>query len=114
MALFHMSRRFFQFVTVIVGLATASLALAGEYSFKVHNKTTVAIAKVLVKEPGGSWGSFDIGGEIAPGKIVKLVWSENTNNEECKQWIKVVYADGSEAEPAKFDFCENDLVIEFE
>ena len=89
-------------------------AASDNYSFKVHNKTSVGITKVLVKEAGGGWGAFDIGTMIEPGRSAKLVWAGHTNNQDCEQWIKVVYADGSEAKATKFDFCEPDLEIEFE
>ena len=89
-------------------------AASDNYSFKVHNKTSVGITKVLVKEAGGGWGAFDIGTMIEPGRSVKLVWAGHTNSQDCEQWIKVVYADGSEAKATKFDFCEPDLEIEFE
>lgn len=85
-----------------------------EYSFKVHNKTEQKIKQVLVSEDKKTWGKFDIGSGIAKGKTVKLVWDKSTNKEGCKQWVKAVYADGEESEPAKFDFCEEDLEIEFE
>ena len=87
---------------------------ADDYSFKVHNKTSVGITKVLVKEAGGSWGAFDVGTMIKPGATAKLVWAGHTNTQDCEQWIKVVYADGSETKAAKFDFCETDLELEFE
>jgi hypothetical protein len=92
----------------------AGIAIAGDYSFKVHNKTSVGITKVLVREAGGGWGAFDIGSMIEPGRTAKLVWADHTNDQDCEQWIKVVYADGSETKAAKFDFCEEDLELEFE
>ena len=109
-----------QALFVVLGVAAlavfsqAGSAVAGDYSFKVHNKSDVGITKVLVREAGGSWGSFDIGTMIEPGRTAKLVWAKHTNNQDCEQWIKVVYADGSEAKATKFDFCEDDLEIEFE
>ena len=115
-----MSEMLRKFRVCIISLATAMfllhgvVAMAGDYSFKVHNKTSVGITKVLVRESGGKWGSFDIGSMIEPGRTAKLVWAEHTNDQDCEQWIKVVYADGSEAEATKFDFCEKDLVLEFE
>ncbi|MHC1791880.1 hypothetical protein [Solidesulfovibrio sp.] len=95
-------------------LFSVSLATAGDYSFKVHNGTGVGITKVLVKESGGRWGAFNIGSMIEPGHSATLVWAEHTNDQGCDQWIKVVYADGSESKASKFDFCESDLELEFE
>ncbi|MGA7617732.1 MAG: hypothetical protein WBX15_21420 [Thermoanaerobaculia bacterium] len=34
--------------------------------------------------------------------------------EECQEYIKAVFSDGSVSDPKKFDFCEDDLEIEFE
>ena len=101
-------------------LALALLALgvasvnAAEFSFKVHNKSDTKIKEILVSQDGKTYGHFDVGAGIAPNKTVTLVWDKSTDNEECKQFVKAVYSDGSESEPAKFDFCEEDLEIEFE
>lgn len=84
-----------------------------EYSFKVHNGTDETIKKILVSENKKSWGFFKIGSGIKPGKTVNLVWDPSTDDGPCKNWIKAVFADGSESDPAKFDFCEDDLVLEF-
>jgi hypothetical protein len=105
----------------VLGMATAAFALssltvfaADEYSFKLHNKTEQKIKQVLVSEDKKTWGKFDIGSGIGAGKTVTLVWDKSTNKESCKQWVKAVYADGEESKPAKFNFCEEDLEIEFE
>jgi hypothetical protein len=44
---------------------------------------------------------------------MKLIWDANTNNQDCKQHVKAVWSDGSEAQPAIFDFCKKNLAIEF-
>ena len=85
-----------------------------EYSFTVHNKTKSRITKILVSETGKKYAPFDIGRGIGAGKKATLVWDKSTNSESCNQFVKAVYADGSESEPSKFDFCEEDLVLEFE
>ncbi len=87
---------------------------AQEYSFIVHNKTDTRITKILVSEDGKTYGYFDIGKGIGAGKKVTLAWDKSTNNESCHQWVKAVYADGDESEPARFNFCEDELEIEFE
>ncbi|MGZ5051312.1 MAG: hypothetical protein ACXWF8_05980 [Methylobacter sp.] len=96
-------------------LVTASVAQAagGDYSFKVHNTTNSKITKILVSENGKSWGEFDIGSGIAAGATETLVWDSSTNNESCNQYFKASFADGSESESTKFDFCEKDLTLEF-
>jgi hypothetical protein len=94
------------------GLMTTS-AQAEEFSFTATNGTKSAVTKVLVSENKKDWGYFDIGSGIKPGATVDLVWDKSTNTEACSQWVKANFADGSESEPAKFDFCEDGLEIEF-
>ena len=100
----------FAFVLMSVSF---SYAQDSEFSFKVHNKTDSTIKKLLVSEDGKKWSNFDIGAGIAPRKSATMVWSKTTDNEKCVQWVKAVYADKSESTPAKFDFCEEDLEMEF-
>lgn len=96
-------------------LATSFIAQAAEseYSFKVHNSTKTTIKKLLLSEDGKKWGTFDIGKGIAAGKTADLVWDSSTDNSGCDWWVKAVYADGSETEVVKFDFCEKGLELEF-
>ena len=44
---------------------------------------------------------------------MELIWDKSTDNGNCEWHLKAVFADGSESDPAKFDFCEKDLVVEF-
>lgn len=99
----------------IVLLLTTSLAFAAdEYSFEVKNNTDQTIKKILVSEDGKEYGYFDIGKGIKAGQTMELVWDASTNGESCKQYFKAVFADGSESEATKFDFCEEGLVLEFD
>lgn len=111
------------FNSVRMGLAAIAFGLAGngmlatgahaeEFSFTATNTTDSTITEVLVSEDKSEWGYFDIGSGIKPGETVDLVWSQSTNNEACNQWMKAVYADGSESEAAKFDFCEDGLELD--
>ena len=85
-----------------------------EYSFKVTNTTKDKITKLLASEDGENYGNFELSREgIPPGKTVTLNWDKSTNSKGCKWFLKAVYADGSETEAKKFDFCEADLEIEF-
>jgi hypothetical protein len=79
---------------------------AGDYYFYVENKTNSRIVKLEVSEDKRDWGFFDIGRGIGKGRSSKLVWDDSTNNEECEQWVRARFADGSASEPAKFDFCQ--------
>ena len=94
-------------------MASVSAFAAEEYKFQVTNSTKSVIKKILVSEDGKKYGYFDIGKGIKPGETVDLVWDKSTNNEACKQLVKAVYADGSESEPADFDFCESEVALEF-
>jgi hypothetical protein len=89
------------------------LALAEDYSFKVHNNTEKVITKLLCSEDGETYGFFDIGDGIKPGDTETLVWNKSTNSQSCKQWFKAVWEDGEEGKPVKFDFCEKGLTLEF-
>jgi len=105
------------FVAVVLGIAASGMLATGvqaeEYSFTATNTTNSAVTEVLVSQDKAEWGYFDIGSGIKPGSTSNLVWNQSTNDENCAQWVKAVFADGSESEPAKFDFCESGLEIEF-
>ncbi len=106
--------KFFKSLIAAIALAAASLAVqAEEYSFKVHNTAGSDIKQLLVSEDGQEWGHFDIGSGIAAGASETLVWDESTNDEDCKQYFKVVFADGEESDSVIFDFCEEGLELEF-
>lgn len=104
----------FAFALVSFTAAYAVTQPTPEYSFKVTNKTGVTIKKLLASEDGKSYGFFDIGKGIAPGKTVTLVWDKSTDDGNCEQYFKAVYADGAESEAVAFDFCEEDLELVFE
>lgn len=106
------------FIGIMIFALAAVLGLSGkasaqDYQFKVHNTTKNTIKKLMVSEDNKKWGSFNVGKGIAPGATEMIAWDNSTNNEECKQYIKAVYDDGSETEPAIFDFCEKKLELEF-
>jgi hypothetical protein len=97
----------------VVTALFSSVALADDYSFKVHNNTKETITKLLVSEDGKTYGFFDIGDGIKAGDTETLVWDKSTNSQSCHQWFKAVWASGEEGKPVKFDFCEKDLTLEF-
>jgi hypothetical protein len=100
-------------VALIFMSGTLSVARTPEYKFKVHNNTKSAIKKLQVSEDGKKWGFFDIGSGIGAGQTVELVWDKATDNEACEQYFKVQFADGEWSDAVKFNFCEKDLVLEF-
>jgi hypothetical protein len=95
-------------------LMSFTVSYAQEVSFKVTNNTKVVIKKLLVAEAGKKYKYFDIGTGIKPGQTIKLVWDKSAYNDNCEQYFKAVYADGTETEPAKFDFCEDELELVFD
>lgn len=107
----------FGIAAIALGIAgqgiVATAAHAEEFSFTATNTTKTAITGILVSENKNDWGYFDIGSGIKPGATTNLVWDQSTNSESCDQWVKATYADGTESEPAKFDFCESGLKIDF-
>ena len=94
-------------------MLVAYTCLAESYKFGIKNTTDTTIVKLLVSETGKTWAPFDIGSGIAPGESGTMLWDESTDDENCEQKVKAVYADGSESEPATFDFCEAGLDLEF-
>lgn len=103
-----------------LALVTAALllssvaAVADEYKFTVTNNTNTKITKILVSQDGEEYGFFNIGSGIPSGKTVTLVWDQSTAGENCQQYFKAVFANGEESEPQDFDFCEEEVAIEFE
>ena len=93
--------------------AIANAADDDNGQFKVKNTTETKIVKLLASEDGKTYGNFDIGSGIAPGKTVTLNWGKNTKDTGCKWFLKAVFSDGEESEAKKFDFCEEDLELEF-
>lgn len=98
-------------LTGAVLLAWASVGHA--WDFTVTNATGSAITRILASEDGKTWGEFKLSGPVAPGGSMQLVWAPSTENTGCEWQVKAVYQDGSESDPATFDFCEEDLELEF-
>ena len=112
---FHLVAKATLLAVALLSFASPQLARGAddEYSFKVHNTTKFLIKKLLASEDGKTYGFFDIGDGIKAGATVKLVWDKSTNSGDCKQYFKAVFADGDESPSVKFDFCEEDLELEF-
>lgn len=91
----------------------ACTGVASAYDFVVSNATSVKITGVQASEDGKTWGAFDVGAGIPAHSKTKLIWSSETDESNCEWQVMATYADGSESEPETFDFCEEDLEIEF-
>lgn len=97
-----------------LALPALQAAAADEWHFKVTNATETRITKLQVSQDKKTWGDFDIGRGIAPGKTETLVWDSSTDDENCEQWIRAKFSDGSTSAPSKQNFCEDlDTPIEF-
>ncbi|MEY4359500.1 MAG: hypothetical protein RLZZ631_986 [Cyanobacteriota bacterium] len=95
------------FALVATSLLSASPAGAEQWYFYVQNKSSSRITQLETKEKGGSWGSFELDGGIRSGETSKLIWDASTNTQDCKQYIRASFADGSTSEPVLFDFCKD-------
>ena len=91
----------------------ACIGGANAYEFDITNSTEVKIVSIEASEDGKSWGNFDIGAGLAGGASTTITWDASTDNSGCSWQVRASYADGSESEPKAFDFCEEDLEIEF-
>lgn len=97
---------------ILAAVLAALPALAQAYSFDITNNASQAITAIEVSEDGESWGAFS-GNTIKPGTTVTAEWDSSTDDSGCEWQLRAKYADGSESEPASFDFCEKDLQVEF-
>lgn len=101
-------------VFILICIPMRNAGAEDEYTFKVHNTTKDKITKLLASEDGEKYGSFDVGrAGIEPGQTMTLSWDKSTNKSSCNWYIKAVFDDGSETPAKKFDFCEEDLELEF-
>lgn len=98
---------------LLTALAMLSGSAFAEYSFNLSNNTDSKIVKIEVTDDGETWGRFDIGSGIAAGTASKLVWDASTDDGACEWTFRATFADGSESEDVDFDFCEEDLELEF-
>jgi hypothetical protein len=96
-----------------VALLLASPAAFAEYTFQISNNTDSKIVAVHVSEDGNTWGEFNIGSGIAAGATATMQWDDSTDESSCEWSFMATFADGSESEAVDFDFCEDELVIEF-
>lgn len=84
-----------------------------QYTFKVHNGNVQKITGLLASEDGKKFSNFAIGAGIKVGETVTLNWDKSTNKSDCNWYIKAVYADKSVGEAVKFNFCDEDVLIDF-
>lgn len=95
-------------------LLLASPAAFAEYQFQIENNSGQDIVAVVVSEDGEDWGAFDIGAGIPAGVTADMVWASSTDESGCVWYFMAAFADGSDSDVVEFDFCEDELVIQFE
>ena len=110
----HLSRIALGVVTIALSVSPLYAASQEKISFRVHNKSNLKIVKLLVSQDGVEYGHFNIGAGIKAGATILLAWEAGTEDETCEQYVKAVFSEGSESEPTQFNFCEENLEIEFE
>ncbi|MEP6944614.1 MAG: hypothetical protein ABJA02_01765 [Acidobacteriota bacterium] len=109
----HLSRITLGAIIAALSISFVYASSTVDYRFKVHNKSGLKIVKLLASPDGKKYRNFDIGSGIKAGSTMELVWDQSTDSGNCEWHLKAVFSDGSESEPAVFDFCEEDLVVEF-
>jgi hypothetical protein len=99
-------------------LAVCLLALPAlshaSYKFTIANNTDQDIVGIEVSENGKSWGEFDVGDGIPAGNSAEATWAEHTDDSNCEWMFRAEFEDGSTSEEVAFDFCDEDLTIEFD
>lgn len=101
-----------RYIVAAALLAVPFMAHA-EYTFDIVNNSSSKIVGLKVSEDGKTWGDFDVGAGIGPGQSATATWDQSTDESGCEWQVKAEYADGSESGAATFDFCEEDLELEF-
>jgi hypothetical protein len=100
-------------VSFAISYAHPAKAKPMDYRYKVHNLSSSRITQLMASDDGKKYLPFDIGAGIKPGETMELVWDKSTDNGACEWWVKAAFADGGVSPAAQFDFCEEDLVLEF-
>ncbi len=91
----------------LLGASVQVFSADSQWHFKVTNDTKTPIIKLEVSENKKDWGDFDIGKGIKPGVTDTMVWDASTDSEDCNQWIRAKFADGSTSDASKLDFCKD-------
>lgn len=100
-------------LAVVLSLSALSVA-AAEYTFSVENNSDQRIVGIEVSEDGESWGPFEIGRGIPAGETVELAWDQSTNDGDCQWQFRATFEEGYVADSDWIDFCEDEVVIEFD
>jgi len=96
-----------------LALLTFATTASAEYAFQIENNTDSRIDAVVVSEDGEHWGAFDIGSGINAGATANMTWDASTDESGCTWYFMATFEDGSNSDVVEFDFCEEELVIQF-
>jgi len=91
----------------IILVDSSAYASPGKWYFYITNGNGSRLTELYVAEQDKPWSYFNIGSGVAPGQTVKIIWDNSTDSQACSQWVKAVYADGSQSTPVKMDFCQD-------
>jgi hypothetical protein len=89
-------------------------AVAQNYTFTVNNNSDTDIVRIEVSEDAESWSPFQIGGGIAAEDSAELMWDSSTDNSDCNWQFRATFRGGFVAYSDWIDFCEDDVVIDFD
>lgn len=93
-------------LVLIFAVVFAAGLSARSFRFKVTNTGKSPMSAMDISEKGkGEWHPFDIGGSIAAGTTVLLIWDEQPNEEDCSWSVRVKFANGVTKESV-IDFCK--------
>jgi hypothetical protein len=95
-------------------LLMASSVACADYAFQIENNTDSDIVAIVVSEDAEDWGAFDIGSGIAAGSTADMAWDSSTDESGCTWYFMAAFEDGSDSEVVEFDFCDEELVIQFD
>lgn len=92
----------------------AASAAAESYQFTVTNNSDTDIVRIEVSEDDERWERFDIGSGIDSEDSAVLEWDASTNSRGCEWRFRATFRGGFVAYSDWVDFCEDDVVIEFD
>lgn len=100
--------------TILLALSLLALPAVGQaYSFQIANNSSSKLTKLEVSEDGKEWSYFDIGSGVPANSTADATWDSSTDDSNCEWQVRASFADGTSSAPTTFDFCEEDLVVEF-
>jgi hypothetical protein len=88
---------------VVGALVPASQAVASDYAFKLHNRSSDWTITGFYTLQDGNWSENWLDGRINAGESVRMDWNSNAGN--CVVPFRVRWADYG-AEDFKIDWCK--------